>query len=66
MSGTVEGGRRAAETNKRRYGPTFFKDVGQLGGLKSRGGGFAKDPDLAREAGRRGGLASRRKKKTTY
>lgn len=60
MAGTQKGGRKAAATNKMRYGKDFFKEIGKLGGEKSQGGGFAKDSDLAREAGRKGGLASRR------
>jgi general stress protein YciG len=64
MAGTVRGGRKAASTNKTRYGANFYETIGALGGKKSRGGGFAKNPDLAREAGRRGGMASRRRKST--
>lgn len=56
----VGGGRLAASTNKLRYGNQFYSTIGKLGGKKSRGGGFASNPQLAREAGRRGGVASRR------
>ncbi len=62
MAGTKRGGRKASETNKLRYGRDFYRDIGKLGGEKSRGGGFSRDSDLAREAGRKGGLASRRSK----
>lgn len=62
MAGTQRGGRKAAATNKQRYGANFYETIGALGGRKSRGGGFAKNPNLAREAGRRGGMASRRRK----
>jgi general stress protein YciG len=55
MAGTIVGGKQAAETNKERYGADFYKGIGRLGGLKSTGGGFAKNPELAREAGRKGG-----------
>ena len=65
MAGTREGGRRAAATNKQRYGMNFYESIGRLGGRKSRGGGFAKNPQLAREAGAKGGRASRRTKATT-
>ena len=65
MAGTQNGGRKAAATNKMRYGANFYETIGALGGRKSRGGGFAKNPDLAREAGRRGGMASRRRKAST-
>lgn len=64
MGGTEKGGRRAAQTNKQRYGANFYETIGRLGGEKSRGGGFAKNPDLARVAGRKGGMASRRRKST--
>lgn len=62
MAGTRKGGMRAAQTNKQRYGLNFYESIGRMGGQKSRGGGFAKNPDLAREAGRKGGQASRRRK----
>lgn len=60
MAGTVEGGLKAAETVKERRGPDFYKEIGRLGGQKSRGGGFASSRELARKAGRKGGKASRR------
>lgn len=55
MAGTVQGGKRAAQTNAERYGKDFYKKIGAKGGQKSRGGGFAANPELAREAGRKGG-----------
>jgi hypothetical protein len=65
MAGTRLGGRKAAATNKQRYGLMFYEQIGRKGGMISRGGGFAHDPELAREAGRRGGKASRRTKAKT-
>jgi general stress protein YciG len=62
MAGTRKGGFRAAATNKQRYGIDFYRNIGRMGGQKSRNGGFAKNPQLAREAGRKGGQASRRRK----
>lgn len=62
MAGTREGGKKAAKTNKIRYGETFYQQIGRKGGKISRGGGFAMNRDLAVEAGRRGGKASRRTK----
>lgn len=62
MAGTKNGGQKAAATNKMRYGAAFYEQIGRKGGAISRGGGFAKNPDLARVAGRKGGMASRRKK----
>lgn len=58
MAGTPEGGRRAAETNKRRYGETFYNQIGYKGGKISRGGGFAVHPELASAAGRKGAIKS--------
>lgn len=60
MPGTRTGGKRAAQTNKKRYGKGFYQKIGAMGGKMSRGGGFASNPELAREAGRRGGKASRK------
>ena len=62
MAGTVKGGRRAAITNKQRYGAQFYELIGRKGGQISKGGGFATNPDLARIAGAKGGRASRRSK----
>lgn len=64
MAGNREGGLKAAETNKKRYGEAFYKGIGKLGGTKSRGGGFAINPELARIAGAKGGRISRRGKST--
>lgn len=60
MAGTSEGGRKAAATNKERYGDLFYKKIGEAGGRLSRGGGFALDRNLAIDAGRKGGKAPRR------
>lgn len=59
MAGTKEGGLKAATKNKA-SNPDFYREIGALGGTKSRGGGFKKYPELAREAGRKGGSAERR------
>ena len=64
MAGTREGGLKAQATNKLRYGDNFYKGIGKLGGTKSRGGGFAANPELARLAGAKGGKISRRGKST--
>lgn len=60
MPGTRVGGLKTVETNKKRYGEDFYVKIGTMGGAKSRGGGFASNRELAREAGRKGGKASRR------
>ena len=62
MPGTRNGGLKAAATNKARYGKEFYVKIGQSGGRKSRNGGFAANPELARIAGAKGGRASRKKK----
>lgn len=55
-------GKKAEATNKERYGEGFYVGIGESGGKKSRGGGFAKNPEVAREAGRKGGANSKRGK----
>lgn len=62
MAGTRSGGQKAAATNKQRYGMNFYEQIGRKGGAISSGGGFAKNRELAVEAGRKGGKASRRTK----
>lgn len=63
MSGTIEGGKQAAKTNKERYGADWYKRIGSMGGKKGTTGGFYANRELAREAGRIGGLKSKRGKK---
>lgn len=60
MAGTSIGGIKAAITNKAKHGEDFYVRMGRLGGAKSRGGGFAANRELAREAGRKGGRKSKR------
>lgn len=60
MSGTREGGLRAAKTNTARYGKDFYAKIGQKGGQKGTTGGFAANPELARKAGAKGGSHSSR------
>lgn len=60
MSGTKAGGQAAAATNKARYGEGFYARIGAEGGKKGTTGGFWANRELAREAGRIGGLKSRR------
>lgn len=62
MPGTKMGGKKAAATNKKRYGKNFYVTIGQKGGKLSKNGGFAANPELARIAGRIGGLKSRKTK----
>ena len=73
MVGNRIGGRKAAKTNKERYGEDFFRNLGRLGGTKGRGagytGGFASPTigadgmtgaERARVCGAIGGRKSRR------
>lgn len=63
MAGTVKGGKKAAQTNRARHGSDFYANIGRKGGsVKGTKGGFAANPKLAQEAGRKGGLVSRRRK----
>ena len=64
MAGTKIGGQHAAETNKAKYGPDFYKRIGAMGGKKGHTGGFYANRELARTAGAIGGAISRRTKKT--
>ena len=59
MGGTIEGGRKAAQTTKERYGADHYAKIGAKGGKNGHTGGF-KDRELAIRAGRIGGLKSRR------
>ncbi len=69
ISGTRQGGRKLSATIKSKYGvdeygkSVFHKRVGALGGAASGTGGFFANRELAREAGRKGGLKSRKQPK---
>ena len=63
MAGTVAGGKKAAKTNKMLYGNDFYARAGSIGGKAKIPKGFAINRELAREAGRRGGMISRKPKK---
>lgn len=64
MSGNKEGGKKAAKTNIKLHGKDFYKRIGAIGGRNGKGpgykGGFAGNPELAKRAGRIGGLKSNR------
>ena len=62
MAGTKEGGRKAAITNKLKYGDGFYANIGAKGGRNGHTGGFAANPELAKIAGSIGGKKSRRGK----
>lgn len=62
MAGTKIGGKRAAATNKAKYGADFYAKIGAIGGRNGHTGGFWANPELARKAGQKGGKISRRGK----
>lgn len=62
MSGTTAGGRKASITNRLIHGEDFYRRIGRKGGQNGHTGGFAANHELAKEAGRKGGLISKRGK----
>ena len=65
MSGTREGGRKAAETNLKRHGKNFYAEIGRRGGSKGAADGAIKGfaamtQEKRRAAGAKGGKISRR------
>mgnify|MGYP001547092909 CR=1 FL=1 len=65
MAGTARGGRLAAEKNKKKYGPDFYKKIGARGGRAGHNGGFAAGEEGRKRAsyyGAIGGSISRRQR----
>lgn len=62
MSGTLEGGKKAAITNLAKHGKDFYARIGRMGGctISEKKKGFAADPERARWAGSIGGKKSKR------
>lgn len=60
MAGTVAGGKKAAKTNKAKYGDDYYRELGRRGGKNGHTGGFAANPELAKIAGAKGGRLSKR------
>lgn len=60
MAGTKAGGAKAAETNRKKYGTEFYRNIGRMGGKNGHTGGFAANPELAKIAGAKGGKMSKR------
>ncbi len=61
MGGTLEGGKRASQTNKRKYGENFYQRIGKTGGLAKVPKGFALMPrEKVVKAGKAGGTNSTR------
>lgn len=61
MVGTKAGGQAAKKTNLEKHGSDFYHRIGAKGGRNGHTGGFASNPELAKIAGRKGGLKSTRK-----
>jgi hypothetical protein len=68
MANTVSGGKKTAETNRRKYGPDFYARMGRVGGKLGHTGGFASKkvgadgltgPERAKRVGIIGGQTSR-------
>jgi hypothetical protein len=77
MAGTIEGGKQASETNRKRHGENFYKVIGAKGGKNGNTGGFATkvvcNCDLIdiehfkrQCAGKKGGAISRRGKRILH
>ena len=66
MAGNKAGGLKAAKTNKERYGEDWYARIGRKGGRKSHPATryFAMHPEVAKNAGAKGGRISRRGKAT--
>ena len=60
MSGTRAGGLKARQTNLKKYGKNFYRNIGYLGGANGHTGGFAANPELAKVAGAKGGRNGKR------
>ncbi len=72
MSGNKIGGKKTAKTILKRYGKDYYRNMGAIGGKRSRTGGFASlkvgqdgltGKQRAVQAGYKGGKISRRSKK---
>ena len=66
MAGTTAGGKKAAKTNKKLHGANFYAEIGRKGGRKVHPETryFAMHPEVAKNAGAKGGRKSRRGKAT--
>lgn len=62
MAGTTIGGKKASQTNIKKYGEDFYRKIGSKGGKLGKTGGFWADRELARRAGAIGGKVSKRGK----
>ena len=61
MSGTRSGGIKASETNKKKYGSDFYREIGRKGGKACVPKGFAiMGTERTSDAGKKGGKISKR------
>lgn len=71
MAGTIAGGRKARDTNKKLHGADFYQRIGRKGGKLGTTGGFAARVDcdcavfawshyISNCAGYKGGIKSKR------
>lgn len=63
MAGSTEAAKKAAITNRQKYGEDFYGKIGRMGGMvRNSNKGFGGDRERARLAGAKGGSISRRGK----
>lgn len=62
MPGTKAGAAKAKQAILNRYGEDYYSKIGKVGGLQPTKGGF-KNKELARSAGRKGGIISAERKR---
>lgn len=56
MAGNTESAKRAAQTNKDKYGEDYYREIGALGGKANKKPRWLQlHPEKAREIGRKGG-----------
>lgn len=60
MAGNKAGGKKTANTVYAKYGKDYYANIGRKGGLACVTKGFGANPELAKEAGRKGGKKSSR------
>lgn len=63
MAGTREGALKARQVMIDKHGADYYAIIGAVGGRNGNTGGFYNNPELAREAGKKGGKISRRGKR---
>lgn len=67
MSGTKAGGQKIKETNLRKYGKNYYKEIGRKGGKAKVPKGFAvMDKEAHKMASKKGGTISKRPKSIKY